>query len=200
MDIENAQKEIEHFNRWSRTYEDSWIQRFVEPVHKDMLSVITKQLSVPRSVLDVGCGTGRLLRKAAALWPSAQLIGVDPATGMVDIARQRTQGATIHLAGAESLPLADSPVDVALSSISFHHWRDQAAGVREIARVLCSGGCFCLTDLTIPDWLARIQRHAKGPRQTRNIVEASGLTVEVQRRTYRRLVLLTLGAKPPSRV
>jgi len=42
----------------------------------------------------------------------------------------------------EVLPLEDASVDLALSTISFHHWQDQAAGVREVARVLRPGGSF----------------------------------------------------------
>jgi len=32
--------------------------------------------------------------------------------------------------------VADASVDVALSTMSFHHWHDRAASLREVARVL----------------------------------------------------------------
>jgi SAM-dependent methyltransferase len=41
-------------------------------------------------------------------------------------------------------------VDVALSTISFHHWFDQAGGVRQVARVLLSAGLFVPADIRPP--------------------------------------------------
>ena len=197
MSVENNQKEIEHFNRWSRTYDRSWIQHFAVPVHRDMLDVAANTLSAPKSILDIGCGTGQLLIKAAARWPSAILTGVDPAEGMVEIARSQAQGATIHLGDAESLPLADSSVDVVFSSISFHHWPDQPKALREIARVLRPTGCLCIADMTMPSWLAIAIRHVKvkGPAAMVRLFTEAGLTVRLQRRSSTVFVLLTLGVK-----
>ena len=41
----------------------------------------------PRSVLDVGCGNGALLLALGALWPSARLLGMEPAPGAAAAAR-----------------------------------------------------------------------------------------------------------------
>jgi len=46
-----------------------------------------------RSVLDLGCGTGRL---AAELAGAREVVGVDPAEPMLDIARARTGGAEVE--------------------------------------------------------------------------------------------------------
>ena len=108
----------------------------------------------PGSVLDVGCGTGRLLRAAHERWPKARLVGVDPSEGMVEAGRRLTP-AQIHLAGAEEIPVPDRSIDVAFSTIAFHHWADQGRGLREVARVLRPGGAFVLIDNIGPDWLAR---------------------------------------------
>lgn len=66
-------------------------------------------------------------------WPEAHLAGVDPAQGMLEVARHLTPEARFYLGSGEALPLEDASVDLALSTISFHHWQDQAAGVREVA-------------------------------------------------------------------
>jgi ubiquinone/menaquinone biosynthesis C-methylase UbiE len=201
MASNDRNKDVEHFNRWSHTYDHSWIQPYADRVHGEMLDVVAKEIAAPNTVLDVGCGTGRLLSKARALYPSAQLIGVDPAEGMVEIARGQLPSATIYLAAAESLPLADSSVDVVLSSISFHHWSDQLAALREISRVLRSGGCFCLADISMPEWLAKLFRRSKvkSPAAVSQFFNGAGLPVKVQHRTFTRFVFLTLGVKgnPP---
>ena len=197
MTTNDNAKDIEHFNRWSRTYDASWVQRYTDRFHPEMLGAVANEIAAPNAVLDVGCGTGKLLHKASALWPSAQLLGVDPAEGMVELARGRLPSATIHLAAAESLPLADSSVDVVLSSISFHHWSDKPAALREVHRVLRTGGCFCLADISMPAWLAALFRHStvKSPAATSQLFHEAGFTVKAQHRTFTRFVFLTLGVK-----
>src|SRR5690349_2268062 len=46
-------------------------------------------MAAPR-VLDVGCGTGELLRLARERGHVGHLLGVDPAAAMLDVARVRT--------------------------------------------------------------------------------------------------------------
>ena len=202
MASNDSNKDIEYFNRWSHRYDDSWIQRYADRVHGEMLELVANEIATPSTVLDIGCGTGRLLNKARTLYPSAQLFGLDPAKGMVEIARGQVPSATIYLGAAESLPLADSSVDVVLSSISFHHWSDQSAALREINRVLRSGGCFCLADVSMPEWLAKFVRHmkVKSPSTTSELFDKAGLPVKVQRRTFTRFIWLTLGVKGSGRV
>lgn len=174
--------DVQHFERWARSYEDSWLQRRVfDPVHSAVLE-LAAQLPAPAVVLDAGCGTGRLLRAAERRWPGARLIGVDPAEGMVEAARKLTPGATFYRSLAETLPLPDASVDLVFSTMSFHHWRDQQAGVREIARVLRPGGHFILADIAPPQvltWL-RFTRGARSLATRQRIFRAAGLRIERQ--------------------
>jgi ubiquinone/menaquinone biosynthesis C-methylase UbiE len=48
---------------------------------------------------------------------------------------------SVSLTAAESLPFPDAYFDGLLCSDAFHHFRDQPAAVREIARVVRPGGC-----------------------------------------------------------
>src|SRR5258708_23548778 len=175
-------RDVQHFERWSHSYEGSWMQsRFFTRVHSAVLD-LAAWLPPPSSVLDVGCGTGRLLRAAATRWPDAQLIGVDPAQGMVDGARQLTPSASIHRGLAESLPLPDASVDLVFSTMSFHHCHDQATAVREIARVLRPGGHFILADVALPRMLTWFTFHGNGlPAAARQrLFTAASLRIERQ--------------------
>jgi SAM-dependent methyltransferase len=49
-----------------------------------------------RAVLDVGCGTGALLRMAREAGHTGRLCGLDPASGMLNQARRRTDIAWVH--------------------------------------------------------------------------------------------------------
>jgi ubiquinone/menaquinone biosynthesis C-methylase UbiE len=195
MSGSKSERDVRRFNRWSRTYEDSWAQGFFTFVHKRMLALV--DVEQPDTVVDVGCGTGRLLRRVGERWPSADLIGVDPAEGMLEVARRKTSRATFHLTGAESLPLPSNSADLVLSSISFHHWPDQAAGLREIARVLRPGGQLCLSDPVMPARLSRAFRsYAKSPGALRGLIVDAGLRVKTQRTIIPGFVFATIGSKP----
>jgi len=195
--------DVELFDRWGSTYERSWMQqRLFDPVHAAVLDQAASRFT-PASVLDIGCGSGRLLRKVHDSWPQAHLFGVDPAQAMLEVARQLTPEARFSIGSGEALPLEDASVDLALSTISFHHWHDQAAGVREAARVLQPGGSFLLADFTFPTWLVRLlprSHFLHSAAQMRVLFEQAGLEVEAQPTPVSRFVCftvcLTIGRKP----
>lgn len=161
-----------------------------------MLHLIASE-GTPGSILDVGCGTGRLLREARQRWPDAQLIGVDAAEGMVEVAQQLTPDAIFHVGRAEALPLPDASIDVVLSTMSFHHWSDHVAGVGEVARVLRPGGRFILADVSVPASLAKLIRSSRvhTPASRRNLFTQAGLEVVTQQAIFSRFVLVTVGIR-----
>ena len=150
-------RDVGRFGRWASTYDEHWLQpRFFEPVQEATLRRAAVLVPDPRSVLDVGCGTGALLRKVAERFPRADLSGVDPAPGMVEAARKAWCGnrpARFMRAAAEHLPFEDAEFDLVTSTVSFHHWQDQRAGLHEIGRVLAPGGSLILTDIFAVSWL-----------------------------------------------
>jgi ubiquinone/menaquinone biosynthesis C-methylase UbiE len=197
MKSKHRAHDVERFDHWGATYERSWMQqRLFDPVHSAVLRQAESRFK-PASVLDIGCGSGRLLRKVHASWPEAHLSGVDPAQGMLEVARQLTPEARFSMGSAEALPLSDASVDLALSTISFHHWQDQAAGLREVARVLRPGGSFLLADFTLPTWLVWLLPRSRfhSAAQMRALFEQAGLDVQAQPAPVSRLVRLTIGTR-----
>ena len=98
-------------------------------------------------VVDVGCGTGRLAGLVAAAAPGLRVVGVDPSEPMVTHARARVPGPSFEVGRVEELPFEDGTVDLAISSLSQHHWPDRAAGYRDLARVLRPGGSLWVYDV-----------------------------------------------------
>jgi len=70
--------------------------RFYPPTQRDDFAFYLPLLLSARSVLDVGCGTGALLRLAREAGHTGRLCGLDPAAGMLNQARQRRDIAWVH--------------------------------------------------------------------------------------------------------
>ena len=190
--------DVKRFDRWAATYDQSVMQRlYFVPVHSKMLDLLVQEgLDDPPScIIDVGCGTGRLLRAASARWPEVQLFGVDPAEHMVSEAKRLNTNAIFKLASAESLPFPDQTADIVLSSLSFHHWADQKQGLQEIVRVLRPGGLFCLADHAIILLAKLFGEKVKSRNEIRTLIIGAGLAVREQQKLGMRFVLITLAQK-----
>jgi len=190
-------QDVTHFDQWAATYEQSIGQIFFfRPVQAKMLKLLEQKgpKEPPKCIVDVGCGTGRLLRMMAVHWPKAQLIGVDPSEQMLKEARLLNPIAEFKPGFAESLPLADESADIVLSSLSFHHWANHKKGVQEIARVLRPGGFFCLADHEMT--LAKLfGEKVKSRNEIQAFMTDAGLTVRQHRGVGWRFVLITLAEK-----
>lgn len=188
------------FDRWAPTYEATRNQVFYGRVHQAVLTLVESRTR-PAALLDVGCGTGRLLRAAKLCWPDARLVGIDASPRMVEIAEHLTPDAHVQVGTAEALPLPDASVDVALSTISFHHWQDQLAGLREVMRVLRPGGYCFLADVspvTWPSlWLLR-QPRSRTRSEMQALFRQAGLHVRLQKFVCAGSVLVTVGQRPAS--
>ena len=86
--------------------------------------------------LDVGCGTGNVLKFAQKTFHHA--IGVDISLGMLSVAKNR--GLNVYLADAINLPIPSSIVDAISCFSVLHHIYDQKPYFLEFFRVLKPGG------------------------------------------------------------
>ena len=132
----------------------------------------------------MGCGTGYLLRLLATRCPGAvELVGVDPAAAMLDVAREQTSDRRITFAAGavEHLLFLDQAFDLVVSTTSFDHWTDQQAGIAECARVLAPDGRLVITDLfstLLTPTLARSRkRKARTKARAELLFQGSGLNV-----------------------
>ncbi len=199
--IGDAAQERARFDRWAPQYDRSLLQALLfSPTHAAVVAAAIEAGSRPRNILDLGCGTGRLLERAAGQWPEAALIGIDASPKMIAEARGKLSGDSrfrFDVADAAALPLEPGAVDLAFSTLSFHHWGDQAGGVREVARALGSGDFFVLADLAPPALLQPLTSHFHSARSRQKLFEQAGLRVVRQWRPARlaRYVLVTVGCK-----
>ena len=107
----------------------------------------------PRSILDLGVGSGLTAQRVLEALPEAELLGIDASSEMLSAAestldpeRTRLQLGRLE----ESLP--KGPFDLVMSTLSVHHLDGpgKADLFARIAEVLDSGGRFVLGDLIVP--------------------------------------------------
>ena len=152
--------DVDRFNRWATTYDRHWMRRIIfDPIQRTVMHVGTDQVGSPGAILDVGCGTGRLLKSAKARFPAARLVGVDAAAEMVKYAQSSTPDGTIEFqqATAEQLPFPNASFDLVFSTMTFHHWQDQARGAAEVARVLTPRGRWLLADFVASGFMKPVR-------------------------------------------
>ncbi|PIR75149.1 MAG: hypothetical protein CO030_04030 [Candidatus Magasanikbacteria bacterium CG_4_9_14_0_2_um_filter_42_11] len=115
----------------------------------------------PKTVLDIGCGPGFLLKKLHAYKGISTLYGVDPDPSMVRYAQSllKNISSTIFCANAVSLPLEDATCDAVVTSLAFHHLSSEQKirATKEIVRVLQPGKRFWIFDFVAPtNFLGRL--------------------------------------------
>ncbi len=182
----NRRRDIEHFERWAPKYDRSWTQSiFFGRVHQGVTQVVATLRPAPTRILDIGCGTGALLRLLAGRFPAADLIGADASKEMLKMACTANpfpERLRFIEAQAEGLPFAESSFDLILSTISFHHWADQSQGLHEAARTLAPGGLFLLADhfVTPLQWVFFAtpgrRKRFHSPAEIDEMLGAAGLT------------------------
>ena len=170
-----SDQDVRKFNERAAHYETDWLGRtFHQQVQRLTIDLAARLPADPSAILDVGCGTGALLRLAAQRFPAATRTGIDPAERMIAVATAADPDARLLAAAAEQLPFGDNEFDLVVSTNSFHNWPDQHTGIAEIGRVLRPGGRLVLVDPfaigPLRPWAALIGKRKR--MRTRSEVEA----------------------------
>lgn len=102
-------------------------------------------------VLDIGCGGGVTLRRMAGYIKDGHLTGVDHSPLSVEMSIAQNQESIddgkmdIICASVSELPFENDSFDRIITVESFYFWPDPENDLREVLRVLDSGGIFLIT-------------------------------------------------------
>lgn len=181
-----------------------WTQLKSLPAFRALLRATEARLlarlgTLPRPLLDLGCGDGHFGQVTLGQID----VGIDPNRASLREAQTRNVYRLLICASATALPFADESFATVISNCVIEHIPDNAAVLREAARVLQPGGQFIFsvpTDRLNPslftptmlnalglrhlarryiEWFTRIQVHFHmySPAEWQRRVEAAGLRV-----------------------
>jgi len=167
------------FNRWADFYNSSRIINKITGRWDDFLL----GLSIPEPVIDLGCATGRLLRKLGDKGYK-DLYGIDISESCLKLARRNSLGNKLSLTQGflETLPFKNQSFSGAILSGVLHHLEEPSDSLVEINRILKKQGIFIICE----------PRFVWGVRHIVNLVTAI-YPVQGDRRfyTYRKIVALS---------
>src|SRR6185503_3942084 len=140
------------FDRVADSYDNVGVEWF-RPIARGLVDELAVRPG--ERVLDLGCGRGAaLLPLAKATGPAGQVLGIDLAPRMVELA-SRTVSAlpqvTVRLGDAGDLQLPPSSFEVIASSLVLFFLPDPAASLRRWATLLVPGGRLGVTTFGAPD-------------------------------------------------
>lgn len=152
----------ERYDRAATRYEQWWAPVLV-PSGRRLLDEVGRLAPEAARILDLGTGTGALALEAVRRWPTAEVVGLDGSTGMLEAARAAaarfdpaTRARLRWVSGlAEALPFPAGSFDLVVSSFVVQLVPDRLRVLREAHRVLRPGGWLgYVTWLEAPDTFA----------------------------------------------
>jgi len=138
MNIAPASVRARAFDAWAADYE-----RYRPGYPAELFDLIATRLDLPddATVVDLGAGTGKVARAAAARgW---KVTAVDPGAPMLAVLREHAAAEGVEIsvveARAEETGLPGASFDAALAGEAYH-WFDAPAALAEMARIVRPGG------------------------------------------------------------
>ncbi len=145
------------FDRASASYDDAAVLQ--ARVRRELLDRLQPMALEPAIALDLGAGTGRGALSLKRLYPSATVVALDIAPGMLREARHNSRvfRRFERVCGdAFRLPLKDGCVDLVFSNLMLQWCDELEVAIGEIRRVLKPGGFLTFSTLG-PDTLRELR-------------------------------------------
>ena len=120
----------------------------------------------PQRMMDVATGTGDFAIQACRVLNPQELIGTDISEGMMNVGRQKVKDAGLEgrisfaKEDCTTLTFPDKRFDAITVAFGVRNFEDLDKGLREMHRVLDTGGKLVILELSEPDWFPMKQLYA----------------------------------------
>ena len=134
------------YDLWATSY-DSQLGNLMLTLDEAIFSSLLNSVAITnKTVVDVGCGTGRHWNKIFQQRP-LQLTGYDVSDGMLKMLKTKFPDADFHkLSGNQLSHTADNTTDILISTLTIAHIKNIGAALQEWNRVLKVGADILITD------------------------------------------------------
>ena len=132
---------------------DRHARRLFRGVYRRVAEDVGAAAPTGGTVLDAGCGSGRLAIEIAGRRPDVRVHGIDLEPRMVEVATRHAERANVTdrveftAADLGELPFPDDSVDMIVSTASLHHWADVGTVIASLDRVLRPEGRMWIYDI-----------------------------------------------------
>jgi ubiquinone/menaquinone biosynthesis C-methylase UbiE len=135
-----------------------WFNAVIDRLQRRTWSQTLDYCSLPQGarVLDVGCGTGRWVRRLEE--HGLSVVGIDQSSEMLSLARKRGTLSPMVSGEVQNLPFRDESFECVSAVTVIQHIppQEQVRALSEMVRVLRPGGYLFLNRTSSRAWVARV--------------------------------------------
>ncbi len=145
----HSQQAANRFDQWADSYSEDRISSWFTFYQSMAMSKLN--LTEGHGFLDVGCGTGWAVRKAAKQLKFGKSCGIDISSKMIENALAQTpntenQNIEFQVANSEAIPYPDESFSSIICTFSIHHYQNPVRALLEMKRVLKQDGSIVILD------------------------------------------------------
>lgn len=173
---------------WLGPLLDAWFKLFASTRKYQDRAVGLIEASGKQTLVDIGCGTGKLTHKIQTRYPELNITGIDIDADAIQEAKKNAQKEDLpvrhRVSSARDLPFKSNSVDIVFSSLTFHHLdeKEQVSALKEISRILKPDGMFYLFDIGQPasifwKFILGLERYIKDHQIAQNAMDGTMISL-----------------------
>jgi ubiquinone/menaquinone biosynthesis C-methylase UbiE len=136
------------YDAWEKLapkYNDQWVQKYsLRPTRREVKKIVLPLLEKDKDlkILDIGCGTGQLIKEISEQYGNVDYLGIDVAKNMINIARQSNGGERIRFVNVSIDDfVCDEQFDVIICTHAFPYFPDKEGAMSKMSSLCKQGGC-----------------------------------------------------------
>lgn len=135
------------FDKRAEKYDEGFEGKFSEKFYNLVVNNIT--ITNEMYVLDVGCGTGTILKRLSEKF-SFNGYGIDVEEKMIEQAKIKCSDMDMRCCPCDKTPFEDGKFDVIIACMAYHHFPDKVQFSKEVSRLMKHGGKLYIADPKLP--------------------------------------------------